>query len=120
MSVPARHWWRFYETAAGRKPVREFLDDLAGDDVAVVLAAMRDVARNGLSAARHVRGEIYEVREDGDLQTFRVLFAVEGRGGHVLLALEGFSKKSRKTPPQLIDVAQRRLDDWRSRGRRTK
>ena len=76
---------------------------------------MRDVARNGLVAARHLRGDIYEVREDGDRQTFRILFAAEGRSRQVLLALEGFSKKTRRTPPALIDLAERRLTDWRHR-----
>jgi phage-related protein len=109
--------WRFYETAGGRRPVREFLDGLSGDDLAAVAGAMRDVTRNGLVAARHVRGDIYEVREDGDRQTFRILFAAEGRSDQVLLALEGFSKKTRKTPPSLIDPAERRLTDWRARGR---
>jgi phage-related protein len=108
--------WRFYETTAGRRPVRDFLDGLSGEDLAAVVAAMRDVTRNGLEAARHVRGDLYEVREDGDRQTFRILFAAEGRSGQVLLALEGFSKKTRKTPPALIELAERRLTDWRSRG----
>lgn len=114
---PPRRRWRFYETVAGRRPVRDFLDGLSGDDLAAVLAAMRDVARNGLVVARHVRGDIYEVREDGDRQTFRILFSAEGRSGHVLLALEGFSKKSQKTPPALIRLAERRLGDWRGRAR---
>lgn len=109
--------WRFYQTAAGRRPVRDFLDGLSGDDLAAVLGAMRDVTRNGLVAARHVRGDIYEVREDGDRQAFRILFAPEGRTGQVLLALEGFSKKTRKTPPAEIELAERRLADWRERGR---
>lgn len=117
MGRPARRRWRFYETAAGRRPVRDFLDGLSGDDLAAVLAAMRDVARNGLVAARHVRGDIYEVRTEGDRQTFRILFAAEGRSGQVLLALEGFSKKTRRTPPALIELAERRLADWRGSAR---
>ena len=88
-----RRRWRFYETAAGRRPVRDFLDDLSGDDLAAVLAAMRDVARHGLAIARHVRGDIYEVREDGNRQTFRILFSA------------------------LIELAERRLADWRGRAR---
>jgi phage-related protein len=78
---------------------------------------MRAVATEGLSLARHVDGEIYEVRADGEQQTFRILFAPEGRRGQVLLALEAFSKKTRKTPPQSIALAKRRLADWRARGR---
>lgn len=47
---------------------------------------------------------------------FRVLFAEEGSRGQVLLALEGFNKKTQKTPPSMIKLAKRRLADWRRRG----
>ena len=77
---------------------------------------MKDVAQTGLVAARHLRGEIYEVRADGDRQAFRILFATEGHRGQVLLSLEGFSKKTQKTPPEKIQLAERRLTDWRRRG----
>lgn len=60
---------------------------------------MKDVETNGLAVAKHVRGEIYEVVAAGDHQTFRVLFAREGEHHRVLLALEAFSKKTRKTSP---------------------
>ena len=112
-----RRRWRLYRTSVGRSPVREFLDGLSDADAASVAAAMRQVAVDGLVAARHLTGEIYEVRADGDHQAYRVLFATEGVQGQVLLALEGFSKKTQRTPPARIAVAQRRLNDWRVRGR---
>jgi phage-related protein len=62
-------------------------------------------------------GAIYEVRADGDRQTYRILFASEGRRGQVLLALDGFSKTTQKTPPEKIRLAERRLADWRRRGK---
>jgi phage-related protein len=99
--------------------VKEFIDELSDVDAAAVAAAMQDVRNEGLVGARHLRGEIYEVRADGERQTFRILFAPEGRRGQVLLALEGFSKKTQKTPPEKITLAERRLTDWRRRGRRS-
>ena len=96
--------------------MRVFLDDLSDPDAAAVAAAMTEVAAEGLAAARHLRGDIYEVRADGDRQAYRLLFAVEGRRGQVLLALEAFSKKTQKTPPAKIDQAAQRLTDWRARG----
>lgn len=48
-----------------------------------------------------------------------MLFAEEGDEGQVCLALELFSKKSQKTASQTIALAERRLRDWRSRGRDT-
>jgi hypothetical protein len=78
-----RHRWRDYSTAAGRRPVKEFIDELSDVDSAAVAAAMKDVAREGLAAARHVRGEIYEVRAPGDRST----------------------ESTRRTPPRLVDLA---------------
>jgi phage-related protein len=116
VSTEPKRRWRDYRTAAGRRPIKEFIDALSDTDAAAVVAAMRDVRETGLAAARHLRGEIYEVRADGDRQTYRILFAPEGRRSQVFLALEGFSKKTQKTPPEKIRLAERRLADWRRRG----
>lgn len=116
MSAESRPRWRDYRTGAGRRPIKEFIDALSDTDAAAVVAAMKDVRDSGLAAARHLKGEIYEVRADGDRQTYRILFAPEGRRSQVFLALEGFSKKTQKTPPEKIRLAERRLADWRRRG----
>ena len=110
-----RHW-RDYRTATGARPFKDFMMSLSDYDRAKVQAAMKAVAVYGLRRARHVRGEIYEVRTDGETQTYRVLFATVGRFSHVLLALEGFSKKTQQTPPGLLALAEARLADWRKRG----
>jgi len=109
--------WRFYSTVSGRRPVRDFIDRLTDVDAAQVGAAMLDVRRNGLRVARHLRGELYEVRAEGVDASYRLLFAEEGAKGRVLLALHAISKKAQKTPSQAIDLAERRLTDWRRRGR---
>ena len=116
MSPETKRRWRDYRTATGRRPIKEFIDGLSDVDAAAVVAAMKDVRETGLVAARHLRGEIYEVRADGDRQTFRILFAPEGLRSQILLALDGFSKKTQKTPPEKIQLAERRLADWRRRG----
>lgn len=77
---------------------------------------MGEVRDRGLTAARHLDGDIWEVRVDGDRVIYRILFAEEGSRGRVLLALEGFKKKTQKTPPATIQLAKRRLSDWRRRG----
>ena len=113
-----RRRWRDYRTAAGRRPVADFIAGLTDIDAAAVVAAMKEVALEGLRASRHLRGDLYEVRAEGDRVTYRILFAPEGAHGQVLLALEAFGKKTRKTPPQAIALAERRLKDWRARGAR--
>lgn len=114
--MPKRRW-RDYQTARGARPVRDFLRSLSDEDYADVRAAMDDIAEHGLPAARHLRGDVYEVRSSGDRVAYRLLFAAEGVRGQVLLALEAFKKKTQKTPPATIALAQRRLRDWRARAR---
>jgi phage-related protein len=79
---------------------------------------MKEVAREGLRVARHLRGDIWEVRVEAENAAFRVLFSTEGRAQQVLLALEAFSKKTQKTPARTIRLAEQRLADWRRRGRK--
>ncbi|MGI8700211.1 MAG: type II toxin-antitoxin system RelE/ParE family toxin [Nocardioidaceae bacterium] len=115
----SRRRWRFYRTTAGSSPVRDFLTNsaLPVSDRDEILAAMKDVQVNGLAVARHLRGDIYEVRATGARATYRVLFATEGAKSQVLLAVSAYSKKTPKTPPSEIATAERRLADWRSRRR---
>jgi phage-related protein len=99
--------------------VLDFIRCLPDEEKAAILAAMKEVRRDGVAAARHLRGELFEVRADGDRVIYRVLFAREGERGQVLLSLVAFNKKTQKTPPAQIDLAARRLRDWRTRARRT-
>ena len=106
--------WRMYETAAGARPVRKFLDALSDEDAAVVIDEMRAVARE-IARATHLRGDIYEVRAFGASEGFRILFGKEGRQGQVLLALTAFSKKTQQAPKSEIELAEKRLGEWRAR-----
>ena len=53
---------------------------------------------------------------DGHRVIYRILFAEEGSRGQILLALDGFNKKTQKTPRTTIELGKRRLADWRRRG----
>ena len=80
--------------------MKTFIDALTDEQAAAVVAAMKDVAQNGLAAARHRRREIYEVRPEAERQAFRILFAQETT--FILLSVSGFQKKSARTPPREI------------------
>jgi phage-related protein len=108
--------WRDYRTRSGRRPVRDFIDSLSDEDAAAVVAAMKEVRADGLVAARHLEGEIYEVRVDGNRVIYRVLFASQGKRGQILLSLQAIKKKTQKTPVQSIRLAKRRLRDWQEQG----
>lgn len=109
-------FWRFFTNARGERIVERFITEQTDADAAVIAVAMERVQRGGVQAARHLRGEIYEVRVAGDRKQFRILFAVEGSYNQVLLALESFTKKTQKTPPEKIELAEERLAEWRRRG----
>ena len=108
--------WRDYRTAGGGRPVKAFLDDLTDEEVASIVAGMKEIAASGVRAGKHLRGDIYEVRADAATRSFRLLFSAEGRYSHVLLALSAFEKRTQKTPPRELGLAETRLADWRARG----
>jgi len=111
-----RRQWRDYRTAAGGRPVKDFIDALTDEEVAAIVADMKDVVDRGLAAAKHLRGDVYEVRTETAMRSFRILFAREGRFGQVLLSLSAFAKKTQKTPLRELELAEDRLRDWRRRG----
>ena len=78
---------------------------------------MEYVREHGTSVARHLRRDIYEVRATHNTKAYRILFACEGRFHHILLSLEGFHKKTQRTPENAIKLAEQRLADWRRRGK---
>ena len=96
--------------------MKDFLAALTDEEVAAIVAGMKAVQREGLRAAKHMRGEIYEIVADARTRSFRLLFAPEGRFGQVFLSLSGFVKKTRKTPPRELALAESRLRSWRARG----
>lgn len=97
----------------------DFIRGIPDEDKAAILAAMKEVRQEGMRAARHLQGELFGVRADGGRVIYRILFAREGERGRVLLSLVAFNKKTQKTPRAQIELAARRLRDWRSRARKT-
>jgi len=117
MAQRYRRQWRDYRTPAGARPIKEFLAKLTDEEVAVIAAGMRDVRDRGTAAARHLRGEIYEVRADATTRSFRLLFACEGKYRQVLLSLSIYEKRTQRAPAREIELARKRLKDWRTRAK---
>lgn len=110
--------WRDYRTAGGARPVADFIAGRSLLDRVEIAAAMKDVCDHGVRAtARHLRGPLFELRANGLDESYRLVFAQEGRKGRILLALVVLSKKTQKTPNADLRLAERRLADWRARGR---
>ncbi len=104
--IPAR----FYKTATGREPVRDWLWEQEPADRKIVGEDIKDVEFAwpiGLPLVRSLGGGLWEVRSNltgGKIA--RVLFCI--RRSNMIL-LHSFIKKSQKTPKQDIDLAMARM-----------
>jgi phage-related protein len=81
---------------------------------------MKDIQIHGNLSAHHLRGDIYEVRAYASKRQYRVLYSIEGQSDQVLLSIHAIVKTTRAVPGRDIDLAERRLRDWRSRGRHSR
>jgi phage-related protein len=103
---------RFYRTASGTEPAREWLLELSKDDrkaVGTDIATVEFGWPIGLPVCRAMGKGLYEVRTNltGN-RIARVLFTITG---DTMVLLHGFIKKSRKTPKTDLDLAQARKAD---------
>jgi phage-related protein len=86
---------------------------LSDADYSAIVVAMNEVRREGLAAARHIEGDLYEIRRSGQKAHYRVIFALEGR--RILLALDVYDKDTQKMPLEIKRRCEQRLRDWRAR-----
>jgi len=102
----------FFETAAGNKPVREWLLSLSKEDRKIVGDDIKTVEYGwpiGMPVCRRLESKLYEVRSDiSDKKIARVIFTVID---DYMILLNGFIKKSQKTPKNEIDLAVKRKKD---------
>jgi len=100
---------RFYASAGGRRPVREWLLALSKEDRATIGRDIQKVEFGwpiGMPYCRALGDGLWEVRSDLTRgRIARVIFCI--LDGEMIL-LHGFEKKTQKTPPQDIALARRR------------
>jgi phage-related protein len=112
-----RRLWQDYQTPRGARPVKDSLIKLPDEDLAFILAEMREVQRKGPQITRHF-GDLYviEVLAQKTPYVFRIFFAEEvGRSHIILLALDTLFCKDTKRPlAKSVKRAQKRLENWRS------
>ena len=108
----------FYETANGRVPVREFLDELKTSDPGDYAAVLRGLVklrnrqyhREPLSKA--LGDGLFELRHVGKLNTRVLCFFVKGRR---IIAAHGIRNKGQAIPARDLDTASERMRDWQER-----
>ncbi len=108
----------FYETEAGKCPVREFLDELKASDphdFAAVVAGLaklrsRQYHREPLSKA--LADGLFELRHVGKLNTRVLWFFMKNRR---IVAVHGIRNKGQVIPARDLNTARERMRDWRTR-----
>ena len=104
--VPAR----FYATPLGTEPVRDWLKGLAVEARRRIGFDLKQLEYGwpvGMPLCRPLGRGLWELRSSlPDGRIGRVIFCV--RDGELVL-LEGFIKKTQKTPPQEIELALQRM-----------
>ena len=105
---------KFYKTASGKMPVKEWMNGLLPEDAEVMEETIRAIALNptiGLPHRRSIKGHkgLWEVRANLSNGIGRILcFTHQGD----MVLLHGFNKKSQKTPKREIDTAKKRMRDF--------
>ncbi|MFN7919805.1 MAG: type II toxin-antitoxin system RelE/ParE family toxin [Bryobacteraceae bacterium] len=103
----------FYETPRGNRPVRDWIkDDLSPEDRQIVGTDIQKVEFGwpiGMPYCRSLGDGLWEVRSDlTDGKIGRVIFCV--MSGRMVL-LNGFIKKTQKTPQGEVDLALKRMKE---------
>ena len=101
---------RFYRSASGREPVREWLKDLPVADRHILGTDIKDVEFAwplGLPLVRPLGRELWEVRSSlTQGRIARVIFCI---AEEQMVLLHGFIKKTQKTPAREIELAMKRM-----------
>lgn len=99
---------RFFRSAQGREPVREWLkrlDDKARKAIGVDIRTMQFGWPVGMPLVEKLETDLWEVRVNLADGIARVLFTIHEDQA---VLLHGFVKKSRKIPKDDLDTAKRR------------
>ena len=105
---------RFFCETTGAEPVRTWLKALPDRDKREIGSDIKTVQFGwpiGMPVVDHIDGDIWEVRTRLPTRIARVLFTLDG---NVMVLLNGFIKKERKTPKADLDLAKQRLKKFRS------
>ena len=107
----------FYKTLAGKCPVTDFIDSLPKN---LQAKAIRDIdilaeRGNGLREpySKHLREGLFELRIQASGDAVRIFYFFFT--GETIVLVDGFVKKTQKTPPREIEKALRYKTDYERR-----
>ncbi len=105
---------RFFQTATGNEPAREWLKSLAGEERQAIgedLLTVQYAWPVGKPLVDHLGDGLWEVRTRLPNRIARTLFAVVD---NEIVVLHGFIKNTQKTPAQELEVARQRKRQYHS------
>jgi len=100
---------RFFRTARGNEPVREWLNALGRGERRAIGEEIKTVQLGwplGMPLVRKMAKDLWEIRVAVPGRSARVMFTVVG---DTMVLLHGFFKQSRATPSDDLDVTVARL-----------
>jgi len=103
---------RFYKSPTGREPVLEWLRNLDKEDRRAIGLDLMRVQFGwpiGMPLVRSLKDGLWEVRSALPSQRIARLILCFHTG--MLIVLHSFIKKTRKTPPEDIEIAKRRMKE---------
>jgi phage-related protein len=104
---------RFYTTSSGRSPIEKFILGLTKEDQAKFNDVFEGIVAYGLEFAavefKHLQGKLWEIKFKAKGGGYRVIYVVVQQ--EVMVWLHVFKKDSPKTPPEELDLAERRLKE---------
>ncbi len=108
----------FYKTAAGKCPVQEYLDKLSDKQVMKITWVLKLIREINPVPTNYFKklvntDDIWEARVDAGRDTFRLLGFFDGR--ELVVLTNSFQKKTQKTPPNEIKLAERRKKEYLAR-----
>ena len=106
--------YSFYYKADGSCPVRDFLDTLDDKMLAKLLGTISLLETNGTQLrepySKSLGDGIFELRAKQSSNITRILYFFVV--GHQIILTNGFVKKTQKTPPEEIALAQKYRADY--------
>jgi phage-related protein len=115
--------WRieYYESAAGRSPVEDFIDSLDARSRAQVARTLDLLEEFGISLgmpyARHLEKQLWELRVRHGKNRYRIIYFLYAEQTFVLL--HGLIKKTGPVPRTDVRIAGSRMNDYLSRRQNT-
>jgi len=106
----------YYEDHRGGKPVETYIDSLPVEKQANIFRMFDLVKEFGIQLGepylKHIEGKIWEMRPGSE----RILYFTFS--GKKFVLLNGFTKKTRKTPKKEIKIAKKRKKDYEEKNKR--